>query len=263
MSKLKRKCVVITGASGGIGKEIAERCAQQGARVVLLARSLGKLEELSSELKRKYGTEVYVYELDVSDIGKVKKVFTTIIEQVGRIDVLVNNAGYGTFKKVDETSPEDISAMFQVNVMGLMACTKMVIPSMKAQGSGHIINVASMAGKIATPKSTLYSATKFAVIGYSNALRLELLQDGIYVTTVNPGPVQTDFFNIADEGGSYVKNVEKFMLQPGYVADKIVAAMLTKKREINLPGWMSAAHKFYTLFPNTVETLGKSAFFKK
>ncbi|MGE8077981.1 SDR family NAD(P)-dependent oxidoreductase [Peribacillus loiseleuriae] len=263
MSRLHNKCVVITGASGGIGKEIAKKAAEQGARVVLLARNTDKLEELRNELNKQYGDVAYAYTLDVSDMKKIVDVFTDIYAHVGEIDVLVNNAGYGTFKEVDETDTEEIQAMFRVNVIGLMACTKMVVPAMKRRKSGHIINIASMAGKIATPKSTLYSSTKFAVIGYSNALRLELMRDGIRVTTVNPGPIQTNFFDIADESGTYVKNIEKFILQPAYVADKIVAAMLTKKREINLPRFMNAISKMHTLFPNTVETLGKNAFFKK
>ncbi|KMY50689.1 SDR family NAD(P)-dependent oxidoreductase [Peribacillus loiseleuriae] len=263
MSRLHNKCVVITGASGGIGKEIAKKAAEQGARVVLLARNTDKLEELRNELNNQYGDVAYAYTLDVSDMKKIVNVFTDIYAHIGEIDVLVNNAGYGTFKEVDETDTEEIQAMFRVNVIGLMACTKMVVPAMKRRKSGHIINVASMAGKIATPKSTLYSSTKFAVIGYSNALRLELMRDGIRVTTVNPGPIQTNFFDIADESGTYVKNIEKFILQPAYVADKIVAAMLTKKREINLPRFMNAISKMHTLFPNTVETLGKNAFFKK
>lgn len=263
MSRLLNKCVVITGASGGIGKEVARKAAEQGARVVLLARNTDKLEELRNELNSQYGDVAYSYTLDVSDMKKIVEVFTEIYAKVGEIDVLVNNAGYGTFKEVDETDTDEIQAMFRVNVIGLMACTKMVVPAMKRRKFGHIINVASMAGKIATPKSTLYSSTKFAVIGYSNALRLEVMRDGIHVTTVNPGPIATNFFNIADESGTYVKNIEKFILQPEYVADKIVSAMLTKKREINLPRFMNAISKIHTLFPNTVETLGKNAFFKK
>ncbi|WP_028391643.1 SDR family NAD(P)-dependent oxidoreductase [Bacillus cihuensis] len=263
MSRLHKKCVVVTGASGGIGKEIAKKAAEQGARVVLLARNTDKLEELRNELNNQYGDVAYAYELDVSNMKQIVEVFTDIYTNIGEIDVLVNNAGYGTFKEVDETNIEEIQAMFSVNVIGLMACTKMVVPSMKRRKSGHIINIASMAGKIATPKSTLYSSTKFAVIGYSNALRLEVMREGIHVTTVNPGPIATNFFDIADESGTYVKNIEKFILQPEYVAEKIVSAMLTKKREINLPRFMNAISKMHTLFPNTVETLGKNAFFKK
>lgn len=263
MSKLQGKVVVITGASGGIGKEIAIQSAQRGARLVLLARSLDKLQTLKADLNSQFGVDVFVYKLDVSDTEQVEKVFADIFVQVGEVDVLVNNAGFGTFKEVLDTELEETKAMFAVNVIGLMACTKFVLPHMKRKQAGHIINIASQAGKMATPKSTLYSSTKFAVLGYSNALRLELMADRIHVTTVNPGPIETNFFNIADESGTYVKNIKKFMLKPEDVAGKIVGAMLTNKREINLPGWMDLAGKWYTLFPKITETLGKKAFFKK
>lgn len=139
----------------------------------------------------------------------------------------------------------------------------MVLPVMKQQKGGHIINVASMAGKIATPKSSVYSATKHAVLGYSNSLRLELADDNVFVTTVNPGPIATNFFNIADEQGTYVKNVQRYMLQPEFVAKKITDAMLTKTREINLPRWMNAGSVIFALFPRLFEKAGKKVFNKK
>ncbi|GAB6256079.1 SDR family NAD(P)-dependent oxidoreductase [Peribacillus sp. N1] len=263
MNKLQGKVIVITGASGGIGKEVAIQSAKQGGRLVLLARSMDKLLQLRNELITRYGIDAYAYKLDVADTDQVANVFNDIHAQIGEVDVLVNNAGFGTFKEAQDTELNETKAMFAVNVIGLMACTKQVLPYMKQRKSGHIINIASQAGKIATPKSTLYSSTKFAVLGYSNALRLELMEDHVFVTTVNPGPIETNFFNIADESGTYLKNVEKFMLKPGDVAAKIVAAMLTNKREINLPGWMNFAGKWYNMFPKITETLGKKAFFKK
>jgi uncharacterized protein len=153
--------------------------------------------------------------------------------------------------------------MFEVNVVGLIACTSMVLPTMRERRFGHIINIASQAGKIATPKSSIYSATKHAVLGYSNSLRMELADHQVFVTTVNPGPIATNFFNIADEKGTYVKNVQKFMLQPEFVAGKVVDAMLTKTREINLPRWMNLGSIVYTLFPRAFERIGRKAFNKK
>ncbi|MFD6441595.1 SDR family NAD(P)-dependent oxidoreductase [Peribacillus sp. NPDC060186] len=263
MNKLQGKVIVITGASGGVGKEVAIQAAKRGGRLVLLARSLDKLHQLRDELTNQYGVDTYAYKLDVADTDQVEMVFGDIHAQIGEVDVLVNNAGFGTFKEALDTELDETKAMFAVNVIGLMACTKLVLPYMKKRKSGHIINIASQAGKIATPKSTLYSSTKFAVLGYSNALRLELMEDHVFVTTVNPGPIETNFFSIADESGAYVKNIEKFMLKPEDVAAKIVAAMLTNKREINLPGWMDLAGKWYNMFPRITETFGKKAFFKK
>jgi short-subunit dehydrogenase len=260
---LKKKNIIITGASGGIGLAVAEKCAARGANLILLARRLDKLEEIKQDLEQRYAVTVHVYQLDVSHTGEIQKVFSTIITDLGRVDVLVNNAGFGSFRYAHEATIEEIKGMFSVNVVGLMACTSMVLPVMKKQKSGHIINIASMAGKIATPKSSVYSATKHAVLGYSNSLRMELADENVFVTTVNPGPIATNFFDIADEGGTYVKNVQRYMLQPDFVAKKITDAMLTKTREINLPRWMNAGSILFALFPNLFEKAGKKAFNKK
>jgi short-subunit dehydrogenase len=260
---LRGKTIVITGASGGLGKEIAIESAKQGARVVLVARNMEKLAALRQRLIETYQIDAYAFQLNVALLSDVSKVFTQIASEVGEVDVLVNNAGYGVFKEAFETDIGEAKAMFDVNVLGLMACTSSVLPTMKRRQTGHIINIASQAGKMATPKSSLYSATKFAVIGYSNALRMEVRKDHVFVTTVNPGPIATDFFEKADESGNYLKSIGKLILKPEAVARKIVGAMFTNKREINLPVWMNITSKFYYLFPRTTEFIGKRAFFKK
>lgn len=261
--QLKGKNIVITGASGGIGAEIAKLCAESGANLVLIARSIEKLKQLQMELQQKHQVRVEVYQLDVSDTEKVKEVFTAIFAEIGEVDILVNNAGFGVFREAHAATMDEIKGMFNVNVVGLMACTSMVLPKMRERRFGHIINIASQAGKIATPKSSVYSATKHAVLGYTNSLRMELSDYNVLVTTVNPGPIATNFFNIADEKGTYVKNVQKFMLQPNYVARKVVDSMLTKTREINLPRWMNMGSVVYVLFPRLFERIGKKAFNKK
>ncbi|MEH7333745.1 SDR family oxidoreductase [Neobacillus drentensis] len=255
--QLKGKNIVITGASGGIGAEIAKLCAASGANLVLLARSLDKLEQLKAVLQQKYQVRVDVFQLDVSDTDQVQSVFKEIFAEIGQVDILVNNAGFGVFREAHEAPIDEIKGMFEVNVVGLMACTNMVLPKMRERRFGHIINIASQAGKIATPKSSVYSATKHAVLGYTNALRMELSDYNVQVTSVNPGPIATNFFNIADEKGTYVKNVQRYMLQPEYVAKKVVDSMLTKTREINLPRWMNFGSVAYVLFPRLFERLGK------
>lgn len=263
MESLAGKNIVITGASGGIGAEMAKLCASRGANLVLLARSKDKLQQLQKELQDRYAVRVTVHQLDVSDTDQVRIVFERIFQTVGQVDILVNNAGFGVFREAYEAGIDEIKAMFNVNVIGLMACTSMVLPQMRKRQSGHIINIASQAGKIATPKSSVYSATKHAVLGYTNALRMEVSDYNVRVTSVNPGPIATNFFTIADEKGTYVRNVQRFMLQPEYVARKVVDAMLTKTREINLPRWMNLGSAFYALFPKTFERLGKKAFNQK
>jgi uncharacterized protein len=261
--QLKGKNIVITGASGGIGAEIAKLCAASGANLILIARSIEKLKQLQTELQQKHQVRVDVYQLDVSDTDKVREVFSEITAKTNYIDILVNNAGFGVFREAHEATMDEIKGMFEVNVVGLMACTSMVLPKMRERRFGHIINIASQAGKIATPKSSVYSATKHAVLGYTNSLRMELSDYNVLVTAVNPGPIATNFFNIADEKGTYVKNVQKFMLQPEYVAGKVVDSMLTKTREINLPRWMNMGSVVYVLFPRLFEKIGKKAFNKK
>jgi hypothetical protein len=261
--QLKGRKIVITGASGGIGAEIAKICAASGANLVLLARSVDKLKQLQAELQQKFQVKVDVFQLDVSDTEKVQEVFQRIFDTIGQIDILVNNAGFGIFREAHEAAMDEIKGMFEVNVVGLMACTSMVLPKMRERRFGHIINIASQAGKIATPKSSVYSATKHAVLGYTNSLRMELADYNVLVTSVNPGPIATNFFNIADEKGTYVKNVQRFILQPEYVAQKVVDSMLTKTREINLPRWMNMGSVVYVLFPRLFERIGKRAFNQK
>lgn len=260
---LQGKNIFITGASGGIGAHIAKLCAKGGANLFLFARSIDKLDQLKDEFEKLYSSHVRIYKLDVSDTNEIQKVFKMVLLEIGQIDVLVNNAGFGIFRAAHEATVEEMKGMFDVNVIGLMTCTSMVLPKMKEQRSGHIINIASQAGKIATPKSSVYSATKHAVLGYTNSLRMEVADANIFVTAVNPGPIATNFFDIADENGTYVKNVQRYMLKPEYVAEKIVRAILTKKREINLPRWMNAGSVIYSLFPNLFERIGKRAFNQK
>lgn len=259
MKHIAGKRIWITGASGGLGERIAYLCAAEGAHVLLSARREDRLIEIKRKITEEWSGQCEIFPLDVGRLEDIARVR----DQIGSVDVLINNAGFGIFETVLDSTLDDMKAMFDVNVFGLIACTKAVLPQMLEQKKGHIINIASQAGKIATPKSSLYSATKHAVLGYSNALRMELLGTGIYVTTVNPGPIQTDFFSIADKGGDYAKNVGRWMLDPDDVAAQITAAIFTKKREINLPRLMNAGTKLYQLFPALVEKLAGRALMKK
>ena len=150
--------------------------------------------------------------------------------------------------------------MFEVNTFALMNLSRIVAKGMKTAGKGHIVNIVSMAGLVATAKSSLYSATKFAAIGFSNALRLELMPFGVHVTTVNPGPIRTSFFDQADPDGSYVKAVDRYILEPDFVAKKIVKNFGKAKRELNLPWLLNLTHKLYTLFPRISDKLASKMF---
>ncbi|SDY48858.1 SDR family oxidoreductase [Bacillus sp. 166amftsu] len=261
--RLQEKVIVITGASSGIGEQVAMQIAAEGAIPVLIARTEEKLRVLAGKIKTTYNTPCYYYVLDVSKETEVNTVFAKILADAGQIDILVNNAGFGIFKTFEEATMVEVKDMFEVNVFGLVACTKAVLSHMLEKDSGQIINIASLAGKIATPKSSAYAATKHAVLGFTNSLRMELSSTNIYVTAINPGPIDTNFFDIADQSGTYVKNMGRYMLKPTYVAEQIVKVMRTKKREVNLPKWMNIGPKLFALFPGLFERVAGKSLSKK
>ena len=245
--------ILITGASGGLAQEMVKLLPDD--QLILLGRNKEKLSEL-------YGNHPHVelIEIDITDDSVLEDMVADLYLRYGEIDVLINNAGYGIFEEFDQISDQDIHQMFEVNTFALMNLSRRFGARMKERGKGHIINIISMAGLIATNKSSLYSATKFAAIGFSNALRLELMPYGVYLTTVNPGPIRTAFFDQADPDGSYLKSVDRFLLEPDAVAKKIVKTIGKNKRELNLPVLLNLAHKFYTLFPKLADKLAGGIF---
>lgn len=258
--QLDGKVVLIVGASSGLGAEIAYAAARKKATVIVCARRLDKLQEVKANCERLAGKPAYAYPLDVSQPAAIEAVYEEITATVGAVDVLVNSAGFGLFEHFLNFDQAQIEKMFRVNVLGTMYVSQKFGLAMAERGQGHIINIASQAGKMATAKSSVYSATKFAVLGFSNALRLELKPLGVQVTTVNPGPVATDFFEIADQSGDYLKAMAHFVIQPEPLAEKIVAAFGTKRREINAPFILEVASKAYTLFPHIGDYLTSTVF---
>ncbi|NLM38704.1 MAG: SDR family oxidoreductase [Firmicutes bacterium] len=246
---LAGKTVLITGGSSGLGEQIAYKAAEAGAVVVVAARRLDKLHKVAVRCAALSGTRAEAVQLDVADPDDIARVVDRVLAEFGPIDILVNNAGFGYFAEAVDLDMEVAERMFRVNVLGLMHITQRVARHMKERGKGHIINIGSQGGRSATPKSTCYSATKFAVIGYSNALRLELKRYGVNVTTVNPGPINTEFFAAADQSGEYLKRVGFVILDAEKVARRVVRAMHRPCREINLPWIMELAYRFYVLFP--------------
>lgn len=260
---LQNKVVLITGASSGLGKQLCYDAAEAGAIVVACARRMQLIETVKENCMIISGQRAFAYQLDISDSEQVDQVLHQIQQEVGAIDILVNNAGFGLFENYLDTPFEEIRQMFEVNVLGLMYLTQRVAVTMIEQQSGHIFNVASIAGKLATPKSAVYSATKFAVMGFSNALRLELKPFNIHVTTVNPGPMETAFFDKADPNGGYLASVQPFVTSPEVLSKKMIRAMSRPKREINQPFIMDVAAKAYILFPHVGDFLAGGILNKK
>ncbi|MDQ6422365.1 SDR family oxidoreductase [Paenibacillus sp. LHD-117] len=256
---LNGKVVLISGASSGIGALTAALLAKRGAVPVLTGRNEARLAKQAAAI----GRNCSYYVMDVTDMRQVEAVVRKVIQQYGRIDILLNNAGYGQFETFADMPVEQFEAMMDTNYMGIVRCTKAVLPYMLKQGGGHIVNVASMAGKIGSAKSTSYTATKHAVLGFTNSLRMELRGQGIRVSAINPGPIDTEFFAIADPTGSYAKNVGWFMMKPEYVANAIVRVMERKKSELDLPHAASLGIKLYGLFPRVADRLFGGLFNRK
>lgn len=149
---------------------------------------------------------------------------------------------------------------FAVNTFATMSIARQIGHKMSLVKSGHIVNIASMAGLIATSKASVYGASKFAVVGFSNALRLELAEKNVYVTSVNPGPIKTGFFAQADPSGDYLASIGRFALTPEKVAKKLVSILGKNKRELNLPFILAFAHKCYSLFPKTADYFARKVF---
>lgn len=249
---LKNNVVVITGATSGLGKEVALLLAKQEAIVIITGRDEKRLNLVLAELHA-ISTGHYGYIMDVNSTQSVHDVFDEITALHGKVDILINNAGYGCFATIDQLTIEEYEMMINTNYLGLIRCTKAVLPMMKSQNRGHIVNIASLAGLIGNAKSTSYAATKHAVLGFTNSLRMELRGTGIVVSAVNPGPIRTPFFDIADKDGQYIKNVGKMILEPTFVAEKIVKLIVNKKEEINLPAIGGFALKLYNLCPRFID----------
>lgn len=256
---LKDKVVVITGASSGIGALTAQMLGKRGAIPILVARSTDRLKETAAGIPGVFG----MYSCDVRDAAAVKGTFAQILSTYGRIDILLNNAGYGKFAFFTDMEAQEFDDMMDVNYMGIVRCTKAVLPSMLERGSGQIVNVASMAGKIGTAKSVAYTATKHAVLGFTNALRQELRGSGITISAVNPGPIATDFFKTADPSGKYEKSMARIIMTPEHVSSKIVKLMEKGKEEVDLPGLAGFGIRLYGLFPRLADKLTYKAMNRK
>lgn len=257
--KLNNKIILITGASSGIGALMATTFAARGAIPVLTARSINKLEHISSQIPSEHA----VFPLDVTDAVQIDSVVRQIVERFGRIDILLNNAGYGIFATFQEAPLAHFEDMMNVNYMGTVRCTKAVLPYMLQAHSGHIVNIASMAGKIGSAKSTGYAATKHAVLGFTNSLRHELVGTGVSLSAINPGPINTPFFDIADPSGAYVKNIASFLLKPDKVVAEIIDAIERNIPEKNLPVIAALGVKLFQLFPRIFDRIAYRLLNKK
>lgn len=188
---LENKVAIVTGASSGMGEATALDLAKEGARVVITARRSEKLAEVEKRIMDNHGTCLSL-PLDVTDEEAVKRCIQKVEDTWGTIDILINNAGVMLLSPIDEADTADWRRMLDTNLLGLLLMTRYVLPSMKEQRSGHIVNVSSVAGRTAGPTRSVYNATKWGVVGFSEALRQEVVGYNIRTTIIEPGIVATE-----------------------------------------------------------------------
>jgi NADP-dependent 3-hydroxy acid dehydrogenase YdfG len=237
MGKLHGKIVFITGASSGIGEATARAFAAEGARLLLAARRMSKLEQLKPELLQAGAAEVHLLELDVRERAKVESSVAALPAAWQAIEVLINNAGLSRgLDKLYEGDPEDWDEMIDTNVKGLLYVTRAVVPGMVERGSGHIVNLGSTAGEITYPKGAVYCATKAAERSINDGLRQDVLGTPVRVTSVDPGMVETAFSEVRFRGDT--ERAAKVYqgvtpLTPADIADAILWAV-TRPAHVNI-----------------------------
>ncbi len=222
----KGKTAIVTGSTKGIGRAIAEALSRAGMNVCVSARQMEEIEETVRELEGVGEGGVTGAACDVRDYEEVRALFEHAVAEFGGVDVLVNNAGIGIYKPVEEISPEEFRAVLETNLFGVFYCTREAIPLMKQRGGGYIVNISSLAGTNAHPRMAAYNASKFGLNGFSEALMQEVRHDGIKVSYVMPGSVNTEF------GGDTVSAEKSWQLQPEDVARVVTALLAHDERSL-------------------------------
>ncbi len=221
----KGKTAVVTGGTKGIGRAIAEALAEEGLNVCVGARKLDEVKQTVRELEG-LGAGATGAACDVRVYEEVEALVAHAVEEFGGVDVMVNNAGIGLSKLVEETSPDEFRAVLETNLFGVFYGCRAVIPEMKKRGGGYIINISSLAGANPHPRMAAYNASKFALNGFSEALMQEVRHDRIKVSYVMPGSVNTEF------GGGTVSEENAWQLQPEDVARVVVDLLRHDERSL-------------------------------
>ena len=264
MSSLENKVVLITGASSGFGEDAALLFAKEGCKVVLAARRIDRLQNLAIKIQD-LGGEAFAIPADIVDSAEVDNMVQTTLDLYGHIDILFNNAGIGRVDWFENHSLErDINMLVQVNLTALMQVTRVVLPHMLKRGEGHIINMVSVAGLIASPLITSYSASKHGARAFTDALRREVAPLGIKVSGIYPGPAATEFGQHVGRNESYrfVNSALNLRMTSAYVARRILDVAKRPRRSLIIPWWFRIVTTFDMLFPVIVDWISY-AFSKK
>ncbi len=237
------RVAIVTGASHGIGRETAAALHERGAAVGLLARSGDELEAGA----RLLGSGAAVAVADVADRAQVHAAVAALTDQLGPPDILVNNAGVGAYASMMEEDPDTFERLIRVNYLGTVYTTLAVLPGMVERRGGHIVNVASVAGRLGAPFEAAYSASKFAVVGLSESLAAEVQALGVSVSLVNPGPVRTRFTEA--RGVPFQRSVPR-PVSAGRIAAAVVDAVERDRFEQTIPRWLRAGSIVRAVAPN-------------
>src|SRR5215211_325551 len=254
---LQGKVVLITGASSGFGEDAARLFAQEGCQVVLAARRLERLQSIVAEIQSA-GGEAFAISVDVNEGAEIRVMVQTALARYGRIDILFNNAGFGSLNWFEALKPErHIETLVRVNLTGMMLVTHAVLPDMLKRRAGHIINMSSVAGLIASPLLTTYAASKYGVRAFTDALRREVSPLGIKVSGIYPGPAATEFGkHLAKTAAREKINRSIYVhMSSNYVARHIVDIAKHPRRSLVIPWWFRVITTFDTLFPVAVDWL--------
>lgn len=258
--ELDGKVVVITGASMGIGEAIAKRFAAEGASVVLLSRDTARADAARARIG--FLDRTVALSCDVRHAEEIDRVLALTLHHFKRVDIWVNNAGHGLLDSVAEVEMPACRELFETNLFGALSAMQAVIPVMRQQGGGAIINISSVAGHIPMPFHAAYSATKFALNAIGKAAGVELKKDSIQVLTVCPGYVRTGFGENSVRGSQQKKVRPNSVrgITPERVANAVLQGYRKKKREVVVPWSMHIPVKLYQLFPALVEwAMGRMA----
>lgn len=250
---LNEKIVVITGGSMGIGEAVGRVFHAEGATVVLTSRELMRAQEAAGRLGG--GNRLVAMALDVRDRAQIRATVADVLARFGRIDVWINNAGHALGDSVAAMNMDVCREIFDTNLFGAIDCLQAVVPIMKNQGGGAIINISSVAGHITVPYMAAYGATKSALNAISRAARMELARFGIQVNNVCPGFVRTNFARRAVQGRErpHIGGAVRSGISAERVARAVLRGYLANRREVVLPWWYHIVIPMYQLMPRLVE----------
>jgi short-subunit dehydrogenase len=257
LSDYRGKTAFITGASSGMGRLLALRLARAGTRVALVARRDSQLRAVADEIER-LGSEALVLPCDVAERQQVFAAAERAVAALGGVDILVNNAGYGRHRRFADWDLDDMERMLRVNYLGTLYATKALLPQMIARGSGWIVFMASVAGRLGVPDESAYVASKFAMVGLAETLSLELEDAGVHVLTVCPGAIDTEFFD--EEALRRMPAVaRRSMIPPHRVIDAIIKALARGQHEITIPRFIATGYLVRALAPGFMRRNTKRA----